>query len=104
MKLVKHIQIPDDIRFEDLHLSRDPVTGLIEFDAEPVERVCEANDIDADTFLTEDNIGALLNGWYQAHLANGGAPDQVQEQVLAEGQAEDEFGLINVQEGPGTLQ
>lgn len=56
MKLVKHIHIPVDIIFEDLNLSWDPVTGLIEFDAEPVDRVCEANDIDPDTFLTEDNI------------------------------------------------
>ena len=77
---------------------------MIEFDAELLEWGCEANDIDAETFLTEDNMGALLKGWYQAHLASGGAPDQVQEQILAEVQAEDEFGLINVQEGPGTLQ
>jgi hypothetical protein len=104
MKLVKHIQIPVDISFEDLQLARDPVTGVVAFDLEPVERVCEANDIDADTFLTDDNIGVLLNAWYQAHRTSGGAPDPVQEQLLAEVEAEDEFGLINVQEGPGTLQ
>jgi hypothetical protein len=103
MKLVKHIQIPVDISFEDLHLSRDPVTGLIEFDAEPVEQVCEANHIDPDTLLTEDNIGALLSAWYQAHRANGGAADPVQEQILAEVQAEDDFSQINVLAGPGTL-
>jgi len=104
MKLVKHIEIPLDISFEDLQLSRDPVTGVVAFDFEPVERVCEANDIDADAFLTGDNIGVLLSAWYQAHRASGGAPDPVQEQILAEVEAEDEFGLINVQEGPGTLQ
>jgi hypothetical protein len=104
MKLAKPIEIPVDISFEDLQLSRDPVTGVVAFDLEPVERVCEANDIDVDTFLTDDNIGALLSAWYQAHRASGGALDPVQEQILAEVEAEDEFGLINVQEGPGTLQ
>ena len=104
MKLVKPIEIPVDISFEDLQLSRDPVTGVVAFDLEPIERVCDANDIDVDAFLTDDNIGALLSAWYQAHRASGGAPDPVQEQLLAEVQAEDEFGLINVQEGPGTLQ
>lgn len=103
MKLVKPIEIPVDISFEDLQLSRDPVTGVVAFDLEPIERVCEANAIDVDAFLTDDNIGALLSAWYQAHRASGGAPDPVQEQLLAEVQAEDEFGLINVQEGPGTL-
>lgn len=104
MKLVNPIEIPADVSFEDLQLSRDPVTGVVAFDLEPVERVCDANDIDVDSFLTNDNIGALLSAWYQAHLASGGAPDPVQEQLLAEVEAEDEFGLINVQEGPGTLQ
>lgn len=104
MKLVKPIEIPVDISFEDLQLSRDPVIGVVAFDLEPVERVCEANDIDADTFLTDDNIGALLGAWYQAHRASGGAPDPVQEQLLAEVEAEEEFGRMNVQEGPGTLQ
>lgn len=81
MKLVKHIQIPVGISFEDLHLSRDTVTGLIEFDAEPVGQVCAANHIDPDTFLTEDDIGALLNAWYQAHRASGAAADLVMEQI-----------------------
>jgi hypothetical protein len=58
MKLVKPIEIPVVISFEDLQLSRDPVTGVVAFDLEPVERVCEANDIDVDTFLTDDYIGA----------------------------------------------
>lgn len=104
MKLVKPIEIPIDISFEDLQLSRNPVTGVVAFNREPIERVCEANDIDAETFLSDDNIGALLSAWYQAHCASGGAPDPVQEQLLAEVEAEDKFGLINVQEGSGTLQ
>ena len=104
MKLFKHIQIPVDISFEDLHLSRDPVTSLVEFDAEPVEQVCEANHIDPDTLLTENDIGALLSEWYQAHRASGAAADLVMEQILAEVQAEDEFGQVNVQAGPSTLQ
>ena len=61
MKLIKHIEIPVDISFEDLQLSRDPLTGVVTFDLQPVQRVCEANDIDPGTFLTADNIGALLS-------------------------------------------
>ena len=76
---------------------------MIELDAEPVDRVREAKNIDPDTFLTEDNIGALLSAWYQAHRASGRAADPVQEQILAEVQAEEEFGQINVLAGPGTL-
>jgi hypothetical protein len=101
-----YIVIPDDVRFEDLNLSRDPVTSMVAFDLDPLERICEANDLDISTLTgdDEDIVGGFLNAWYRAHRESGGAPDPVQEQLIAEVDAEEAFGFANVQAGPATLQ
>jgi hypothetical protein len=101
-----YIVIPDDVRFEDLNLTRDPVTSMVAFDMDPLERISEANDLDISALTgdDEDIVGGFLNAWYHAHRESGGAPDTVQEQLLAEVAAEEEFGFANVQTGPSTLQ
>lgn len=100
------ITIPDDLDYADLKLSRDAVTGAVEFDWTPIERICEASDLDVALFRdsTEDNLSALLVAWYSEHLARGGAPDAVQEQILAEVEAEDRLGAHRVQIGSGRPQ
>lgn len=97
-----YIVIPDDVQFGDLNLTRDPVTSMVAFDMEPLQRICEANDLDISV-LTEDDdgkLGGFLNVWYRAHRENGGAPDLVQEQLMAEVAAEEAFGALNVQSAP----
>jgi hypothetical protein len=100
------ITIPDDLDYADLKLSRDVVTGGVDFDWAPIERICEASGLDVALFrdAPEDNLSALLVAWYSEHLARGGAPDAVQEQILAEVEAEDTLGAHRVQIGSGRPQ
>ena len=72
----------------------------------PNERICEASELDIALFrdAPEDNLSALLVAWYTEHLARGGAPDAVQEQILAEVEAEDTLGAHRVQIGSGRPQ
>ena len=97
-----YIVIPDDVQFGDLNLTRDPVTSMVAFDMEPLERICEANDLDISMFTDdgEDKLGGFLNVWYRAHRESGGAPDPVQEQLMAEVAAEEKFGALSVQSAP----
>lgn len=37
------ITIPDGLNFAELKLTRDPVTGEVEFECAPLEAICEAN-------------------------------------------------------------
>lgn len=97
-----YIVIPDDVQFHDLNLTRDPVTSMVAFDMDPLERICEANDLDISMFADDGDgkMGGFLNAWYRAHRENGGAPDPVQEQLIAEVAAEEAFGALNVQSAP----
>jgi hypothetical protein len=95
---VQHVPVtlivPDDLSFADLKLARDPATGDVTFDAGVVERIAVASGLPSDFFLTqpEDVLGGVLTQWYRAHLAAGGAPDPVQEELIAEARLEDEHG------------
>lgn len=87
------LAIPDDIDFAALHLARD-ADGAVSFDWAVIERICRANNLPVELLREgpEDNIGALLIGWYSAHRNAGGAPDPVAEDLLAEVIAEDAAG------------
>lgn len=93
------IQIPNDLDFSALKLSRDPVTLDVSIDRRPLEIICELSKIDIAILEMDDNIAEILNAWYRAHLLRGGAPDPVQEQLWAEVQAEaaagGQAGVIN---------
>jgi len=95
------ITIPDDVSFEDLRLGRDADTREVSFEWAPVERVCAASSLDVALFRSapEDNVAGLIVAWYSEHLARGGEPDPVAEQLLAEVAAEDEYGPERVQPG-----
>lgn len=88
------IGIPAGLAFSDLKLARDPQTGDVSFDTAVIERICAANGLSDDYFMTrsEDALSELLAHWYRSHLAAGGAPDPVQEDLIAEARAEDERG------------
>ena len=87
------ITIPEEVRFEDLELSRDP-DGMVSFSWKPIEKVCRASNLDASILKesTEDNVSGLLVAWYQQHRDNGGGLDSVAEDLIFEVAAENKLG------------
>lgn len=88
------VTIPDGVEFADLCLSRDAGEGLLRFKMAPIEAICEASDLDLDAIVQGPRplVGLLIAAWYEAHLAQGGAPDPVQEDLLEETRLEMEHG------------
>ncbi|MSR14893.1 MAG: hypothetical protein EXR86_10095 [Gammaproteobacteria bacterium] len=79
------IRLPDDLDFADLKLARDPNTGDLSFDWAALERICEASGLDLSVLeKDEDNVSELIIEWYAVHRARDGAPDPVQEALIAE--------------------
>ena len=106
MKHHTTITIPEGVSFDALKLSRDPVSGDISFDWGPINQICDASGIDPAVFRDagEGNVCGLIVAWYSVHLARGGSTDPVQEQILAEIQAEDVLGAERVQIASGKIQ
>jgi hypothetical protein len=88
------VVIPDGLEFSSLRLARDQRTGDVSFDWAPIEIICAASGVDSGVFRDgpEDNVSSLIANWYAQHLAAGGAPDPVQEELIAEARLEDEHG------------
>ena len=97
------ITIPEGINFSALKLERDTSTGWIKFDWAPIEAICEASGLDVRIFKEqhEDNVAGLIQAWYVHHLAHGGAPDSVQEQIIAEVMAETEHDIASIGRASG---
>ena len=87
------ISIPDGLDFSDLRLSRSD-DGSVIFSWEPIEAICKESDIDPDFFRHshEDNVSALIVGWYAEHRQRGGEQDAVAEELLEEIRLEDLTG------------
>lgn len=87
------ITIPDDVKFSDLNLARDP-DGALSFNWEPIERICHASGLPVELFSEqpEENVCQLIMHWYHAHLQQGGPRDPVQDDLIAETLAEDAAG------------
>ena len=92
-KAAVKFSIPEGVQFAELKLSRD-ANGIIRFQWEPIDTICAANGVNLDIFKasTEDNVAGFIVEWYQAHIANGGDPDPVAEDLIAETKLEDERG------------
>jgi hypothetical protein len=85
--------IPAGLNFADLHLARD-ADGAVSMDWTPIRAICRASGLPEDFFerQPEDALAGMLTHWYRLHLAAGGAPDPVQEDLIAEARAEDDRG------------
>ena len=90
------LRIPDDVPFSALRLGREP-GGDVSFDRATIARICEASGISTDVFFRapEDNVAGLIVTWYARHLAAGGDPDPIAEQIAAEVRAEDGIGGLS---------
>ena len=87
------ITIPAGLDFSALNLRRD-ADGNVSFDWSVIEQICEASGLDPAMFAEspEDNVASLITTWYRHHLENGGARDPVQDDLIAEAEAEDASG------------
>lgn len=101
MERLATIKIPDTLDFSDLKLARDS-DGAVSFDLDVIELICEESDLPLEAFTesAEDNVSALIVGWYRSHIQRGGAPDPVAEDLIAEVTAEDKAGQ-SVSHQPG---
>ena len=86
--------IPHGLKFEDLALTRDPVTGTVRFDLSPIQAICEASGLNLAALVSSADgaVCALIAAWYQDHLREGGSPDPVLEALDEEARYETERG------------
>jgi hypothetical protein len=94
------INIPAHISFSELGLKRRIESGETVFNEDLLYRVAEENGLLEDE-LTEDLTSCIIINWYLAHRAAGGDLDLVAEQLAAEVQAQESYGMINVIRGGG---
>lgn len=87
------IAIPPGLSFADLKMARD-ADGMVSFDISVIARIEAFSGLPEGYFLgrPEDELSDLITQWYRAHLAAGGAPDPVQEDLVGEVRAEDAAG------------
>ncbi|MTH95539.1 hypothetical protein [Roseibium sp. RKSG952] len=95
------VKIPSGLDFSALNLARDP-DGAVSLDMSVIEQICGFNGLPVELFTDgpEDNLSGLIATWYRAHIAAGGAPDPVQEDLIRETEIEDAAGQ-SVSHHPG---
>lgn len=88
------IRIPDELVFADLKLARDPRTGDVSFDTSVINQIEAASGLPEGFFMgqPEDALSDLITQWYCSHLAAGGDPDLVQDDLISEAALEDAHG------------
>lgn len=76
------LKLPDGYIFEDLKLRRCD-DAAIDLDMNVVKAVCQLNDFDFDKVLLNPGpvVSTILTVWYKSHLAEGGDPDPLMEQL-----------------------
>lgn len=91
------VEIPVSISFDDLELTRNADTGDVEFNPHILEQICANNNLP----FTQDIVSTLLAEWYACHIASGGQLNPAMEQIVAEIEAEQYTGGIEVRGGSG---
>lgn len=102
MQRLTTISIPADLEFSDLKLARD-ADGMVSFDTSVISRIEAASGLPDGFFMgqDEDAVSSLITQWCRMHLAAGGSPDPVQEDLIHEAQIEDAHGG-GLSHAPGT--
>jgi hypothetical protein len=93
MQQLIRVTIPEDLSFSDLHLVREP-DGSVSFDWPVIAGILQASGLSVERLGgdLEDQVSGLIVSWYRAHRQQGGAPDPVAEDLIAEVIAEEEAG------------
>jgi hypothetical protein len=78
------LKLPEGYTFADLKIRRCEADA-IDLDMDLVKLVCRINDLDFQKVCQNPGpvITSLLTVWYKSHLADGGAPDPLMEELKA---------------------
>ena len=81
------LKLPEGYTFADLQLRRCD-DDAIDLDMDLVRKVCQINGLDFDKVCQNPGpvVTTLLTVWYKSHLARGGAPDALMEELRQQGQ------------------
>jgi len=76
------LKLPDGYIFEDLKLRRCD-DDAIDLDMDIVKLICNINGLDFDKVLQNPGpvVTSILTVWYKSHIAEGGSPDAVMEEL-----------------------
>lgn len=76
------LKLPEGYSFADLKLRRY-AADAIDLDMDLFKLVCTLNGMDFDRVLQNPGpvVTAVLTVWYKRHLADGGAPDALMEDL-----------------------
>jgi hypothetical protein len=101
------IVIPDGLRFSDLRLRWNRITEDLDYELGVIAAIMRRNDLDPESLLGGQNAravaGLVLAIWYGAHRRGGGQPNLIMEQLIAEANAQMEYGEERVQHSFGHL-
>lgn len=80
------LKLPEGYAFSDLKVRRCD-DDAIDLDMDLVKRVCKLNGLAFDKVLQNPGpvITSILTVWYKHHLAQGGAPDALMEDLRLQG-------------------
>ena len=79
------LKLPEGYTFADLKLRRCE-DDAIDLDMDLVQRICKINDLDFQKVLQNPGpvVTSILTIWYKTHMAEGGSPDALMEELKAQ--------------------
>lgn len=79
-------KLPEGYSFADLKIRRCE-SDAIDLDMDLVKLVCNINGLDFAKVLQDPGpvVTSILTVWYKSHLAAGGQPDPVMEELKSQG-------------------
>lgn len=80
------LKLPEGYAFSDLKLRRC-ADDAIDLDMDLVKKVCGINGLDFQKVLQNPGpvVTTILTIWYKTHIADGGEPDAVMEELKTQG-------------------
>ena len=81
------LKLPEGHSFSDLKIRRC-ADDAIDLDMDLVKLICNLNGLDFDKVCLNPGpvVTSILTIWYKSHLAEGGQPDPLMEQLRSQGQ------------------
>jgi hypothetical protein len=80
------LKLPEGYTFADLKIRRCEADA-IDLDMDLVQLICKINGLDFDKVCQNPGpvVTAILSVWYKSHLADGGPPDPLMEELKSQG-------------------